>query len=120
MNRSRVFVVQEPYRRGPYGLERAVDITPAGKYGELIPVLGMGKAPFNTEPVIAELADKLRDFNDNDYILAIGAPSLIGYAISLAAYSNGGHVRVLQWDRHLRDYLVSDARLWDEKGKTNV
>ena len=83
---GRVFIPQEPMRRGSDGrLQRSFDLTPARIYGELVVMLPPNKLPLSAAPVIEELRRHLAHFNDDDYLMAVGAPTLIGWATALAA-----------------------------------
>ena len=106
-----VFVPNETTRRGTNGVRVAGrDLTPALAYGALH-VLWEGPVPIAPAQVIARLRAALRDFGDDDYILATGAPHLIGWAIAIAADVNRGRVKTLVWDRETRSYLEAAARL---------
>ena len=41
----------------------------------------------------------MRCFNDDDYLLLLGDPALIGAAMTVASNYNNGNVKVLKWDR---------------------
>ena len=61
---ARVFVVQE---------NPNVNILAAGHYGELIPLLKPGKQiTLSSAPVVRLIRQKLKDYNDEDFILAMG------------------------------------------------
>ena len=45
-----------------------------------------------------------KDFNDKDYLLLIGDPSMIGLACSVAADYNRGRYKVLKYDRRSFTY----------------
>lgn len=108
----RVFIVQEPQRRTVRGIERTVDLTPAAAYGQLIVLLPPNKSPLSGAPVVNELRRALSDFGETDYLLAVGAPTFIGWATALAADANRGRVRMLIWDREARNYIEVAAQLW--------
>ena len=73
-------------------------------YGELEFLLSPTASPFSTGPLIDELKDKLRDFSDEDHLLLVGNPVLIGCSMSIAAEANHGRVRVLQWSGKAQEY----------------
>jgi len=97
---SRVFVVQDQRKRDKKSgeLVSKFDLSSAEKYGEIIYCLTPTARPFASEHVIAGLTRVLRDFGDDDWLLLIGNPCLIGFAVSIASWANGGRVRLLQWD----------------------
>lgn len=103
---SRVFVVQEPLKKRGDRFERKFDIRPAAVYGEIVPLLEPGMTPMTPGPVVTQLFKGLRDFSDDDYLLPIGPPAMIGYATAVAAQMNPtGRVTMLEWDKRLSCYI---------------
>jgi hypothetical protein len=100
-----VYVVQESSGK---------NLAPARDYGSLVYLLS-GKFNHqvvgNTEDLVAHLKQRLRNFGDKDYILAIGDPSAIGAAVAIAANNNGGRVNVLKWDRFKNEYYPVSFQL---------
>lgn len=103
----RVWIVQNQHRwdREAHTFVPKYDVSPAADYGTLFDLLSPTAAPFNSPPIITELTKKLRDFSDDDCLLAIGNPVLIGWATSIAAGFNGGRVRSLQWSGRDQRYI---------------
>ena len=119
VKQGRVFIPQEPMRRGSGGrLQRSFDLTPARIYGELVVMLPPDKLPLSAAPMIEELRRHLSHFNDDDYLMAVGAPTLIGWATALAADSNLGRVNMLVWDRECREYIGVVAQLWGRRPRS--
>lgn len=122
-----VFVVQEPLHRNPNTgmIEPRMTLKAAEGFGKLaylaswraLEILGA----LNT--VIEDIEDKLVDFNDQDYILPVGSPILIGIVSAIAASNNSGRMKMLYWDRHERCYSVLAVCLDDftppQKGQIN-
>lgn len=113
---SRVFVVQNQhyYDKAEGRLVPKFDLSSAEQYGELIFLLGPGAAPFNPVSPIAELNDKLADYGDEDYLLLIGNPCLIGWTVAIAADSNNGFVNLLQWSGKDQSYIPISASLFPD------
>jgi len=91
-----VFVTQENPR---------VDIVSALKWGDLTSLA----APFdqvhlNPGRIVADLRRKLRNFGDDDWLLAMGDPAIIGIAFAIAASINHGRVNLLKWDKIEKSY----------------
>ncbi|MDX9698658.1 MAG: hypothetical protein RBT55_03710 [Rhodocyclaceae bacterium] len=107
MSKNRVFVVQNQHRwnRDNQRFEPKFDLSPAEEFGELVYLLSPTAAPFRPEPVIEELRAKLADFGPDDHLLLVGNPVLIGFAVALAAQSNGGDVSLLQWSGKDQRYI---------------
>jgi hypothetical protein len=69
--------------------------------------------PAQNESIFREVAFKLRQFREIDYLVLIGSPVLIGYAFCKAA----GRVRVvkvLQWDRRGNRYMPISVDMGEE------
>ena len=98
-----VFVVQEMPNR---------DILSAEKYGELVPILPPGyQLILSPGPTVAKIEKVLKAFNEKDYLLLMGDPSLIGVACSIAAKNNIGKYKVLKWDRERRKYYPLEINI---------
>ena len=99
-----VFVVQQQMKFDPEKRElvpRFQSITKAERWGNLEYVLSPSAHPFNPELVLGDIHEKLSGFSDEDYLLLIGNPGLIGMCFSIAAHYNDGKVKLLQWSgRH--------------------
>ena len=111
-----VYVVQNQHRldRRTGTLIPKFDISPAKKYGELSFLLGPTASPFNAEPIVAELHEKLQHYSDDDYIMLIGNPCLIGWSVAIAADYNEGRVNLLQWNLKINDYIPVSATLFGD------
>jgi hypothetical protein len=108
---SRVFVVQEPLK-----MEAGVPV-PRINLGTLKPY---GDVEFlfqwsdfkeddafeDTDAIVRQLREKLHDFCDDDYIVPLGNPAMIGLAIAVASDCNDGRARVLDWMRERGRYRL--------------
>lgn len=119
-----VFVVQEPFHRNSAtgAIEPKMNLEAADSFGEL-KYLASWRALENMgalDTVIDDIEGKLLDFSDEDYILPVGNPILIGIVSAIAACNNSGRMRILYWDRKARTYQVIPVCLEDfpepEKG----
>ena len=108
--KPRVFVVQD-HRRWERGrLVPRFDITDAERFGEIVTLL-----PHDADPNVPgdnprRLMEALQDFNDDDHLLAVGSPVLIGWAYTYAASYNGGRVKTLVWERDPTDRTRRKSR----------
>ena len=91
-----VYVIQEmPYK----------DILSAEEYGELVSIIEPGYQLYiSPEPIVEKVRVALKNFNDEDYLLLIGDPSIIGIACAIACDINMGKLKVLKWDRRRERY----------------
>ena len=96
-NRMTVYVIQEmPYK----------DVLSAEEYGDLKAVVDPGlQLLLSPNPITEKIKKVLKDFNDNDYLLLIGDPSIIGIACAVASDINMGRFKVLKWDRRREKYF---------------
>ncbi len=87
------------------------NLLPAAEYGNLQVLLPSGQVMMATAPTIGALRRQLREFSDDDYLLAIGDPIAIGLATAIAAGFNSGKVKMLKWDRQEHRYYALEADL---------
>jgi len=113
-----VFVVQNQRRldRAKNAYVPKFDLNPALEYGKLVYLLSPTAKPFEPEPVIDELHEKLGNYDDDDYLLLVGNPMLIGWAVAIAGEYNYGRVRTLQWSGKDNRYLSVNAQLFPVDG----
>lgn len=106
-----VYVVQRATYRDGKTLRDKYDLSPAEAFGPLVELLEPDTKPFDTEPVIDLLYDRLEDFGDDDYLICIGNPILLSLAVSVAIDINDGRVKLLQWNGRVGKYVAVDADL---------
>jgi len=91
-----VFVTQENPR---------VDILPAAQWGEITSLATpFDQITVNPGRFVAHIKRKLKRFDDDDWLLAMGDPAIIGIAFAIAAGANSGRVNMLKWDKMERQY----------------
>ena len=54
--------------------------------------------------MISTLQDSLKDFSDDDYLLAIGNPTAMVMA-GIIASQNNKKLKMLYWDSKVKDYI---------------
>lgn len=111
---ARVFVVQRSYMKDGAGiLVERFNLDPATKFGQLVDLLSPSAKPFYIpDQLVGELMVKLRNYNpDLDYVLCVGNPILIGWAIAIASHRGGGRVSCLQWHGIDREYMPVHANI---------
>lgn len=84
----------------------------AKQWGDLCYLLSPTASPFHPEGIIAELNEKLSAFKNDDFLLLIGNPALIGAASAIAARINGGRIKCLQWSGRHSNYVEIFFTLW--------
>lgn len=103
-----VYVIQEPTRRNRTTgeLEPTFDLTPASIYGELKVMLPPGPVMLSPQPMLDKMHHELRNYCDDDYILAVGPTAAISAVGGIAGKYNRGHYSLLQWDRKAQAYII--------------
>jgi hypothetical protein len=114
---AKVYAIQNQHRwdQGKGEFVPKFDLSSAKQYGDVEYLLTPTAAPFNSGPVVKELKQKLSWFGDNDSLLLIGNPVLIGCAVAIAAKVNNGRVKVLQWSGTDRRYVAVQLDLGVEE-----
>lgn len=102
---GKVYCVTEPitYRDGEP--KQLFDITPATKYGDIEILAKHNHNMFASVPMVRFFRDKLSTFCDDDYILPVGDPVIIGTVTAIASDINNGRVNLLKWDKREHKYL---------------
>lgn len=113
--KPRVFIVHEPLKfdRGSGQMRRWADLTPASEFGELIFILPPGQPPIDPRATLPKLQEALKDFSDDDHLLAIGQPALLAWAAAIAARAANGRIRVLVWQTSIKRYTSIAASVWN-------
>jgi len=92
------------------------NILSAEKYGKLKVCLPENRQiVLSPGPTVFKLRKILKDFNDDDFLLMMGDPSIIGVACAIVAQNNIGRFSVLKWDRQEAKYYPIKFNL-NEKG----
>lgn len=110
-----VFAVQQQMRFDQDTKEltpRFTSINKAERWGKILYILSPSAHPFNPEIVLGDMHEKLFRFNDNDHLLLIGNPGLIGMATTIAAHYNDGSVKLLQWSGRHSEYVEIVAKIY--------
>ena len=95
-----VYIIQKVPRR---------DFSSAEKYGKLKPVVPYHEQiALSPGPVVFSAQKILKNFCDDDYLLLVGDPSIIGACCAIASRYNNGRYKVLKWDRLERRYFPID------------
>lgn len=89
------------------------DLSPAEEFGAFSYLLTPTASPFNPSNIIPELREALQDFSDDDHLLLVGNPVLIGWATAIAADYNDGRVSVLQWSGKDHRYIPVSAQVFE-------
>ena len=109
MKKGKVYVVQENPK---------FSVLTAGQYGELSVLLPFGtQVVLSVAPTLQVIRKKLKDFSDDDYLVAIGDPTAIAIACMVAAEVNRGVVNMLKWDKREKMYYPVTIDMLGRKEK---
>ena len=93
---NKVYITQENPR---------VNIVSAAKWGDFEPLTNpFDQIHINPIRLVTQIRRKLRGFSDEDWLLAMGDPAIIGVSFAIAAEINHGRVNMLKWDRMEKSY----------------
>ena len=114
--RGKVFIIHEVMKRNAKGdMVSAYDFRKAAEYGDLEVCLPPGRVTLAPGPTVQLLTEKLRNFCDEDYLIADGDPSAIAIAGAIAAANNRGRFKLLKWDANMRQYIKVDVTLYPHR-----
>lgn len=118
-NKPRVFIPQEPMRfdHASQQMVSIMNFSKALEYGEPIVCLPSGPVALSPTPTMFKLRDCLRDFCDDDYLIAVGDPTVIAIASMIAADNNRGRVKLLKYDRDQRGYIKVEINIHHKLGQ---
>lgn len=110
-----VYVVQKQMRfdqeKGEL-VPRFPSIFRAERWGKLSFILSPSAHPFNSDTVVGDIHEKMRKFSDDDFLLLVGNPCLIGMVTAIAAHYNDGRVKFLQWSGQRGDYTEIVSKIF--------
>ena len=108
VGKKTVFLIQE----NPY-----INVLSAQEYGDIVLLFESGQQiMFSPQPAIKKLRRKLKDFDDNDYLLMMGDPAAMGIACCIASDINRGRFKILKWDKIQKRYYSVAVNIY-EKGE---
>jgi hypothetical protein len=93
------------------------NFTDALRFGDLVFVTSSDLNALESSPrnaqVTSEIVRKLATFTEDDYLLLVGSPVLIGVCFHVAAINLGdaGKIKLLQWDRQSTCYVPLSVSL---------
>lgn len=89
----------------------SINLEPARLFGELVVMLPPNANRLHINPLVVALREQMKDFGPDDYVIAVGDPSLIAAASCIATKKTGGLLRILKWDRQSSSYIPVEANV---------
>lgn len=110
---SNVYVPQQPskYDQTSRLWIPTINLEPAQKFGEVIVMLPPNANRLHSAPLAAAIKERMKDFCEDDYIVALGDPSLIAVAACIATKKTNGLLRMLKWDRIQSHYICVEMNV---------
>jgi len=110
--KPKVYVPQEPSRYDAAFNARVptVDLRPATLFGDVTVMLPSNVTGMLMAPIVTALKEKLAAFSDQDFLVAIGDPSIIAAASGIVLKKNG-RMKMLKWDKRIKAYAVVEIEL---------
>jgi hypothetical protein len=111
---SKVYIPQVPskFDHGSGLWIPTVNMTAAHRYGEFVEMLPPGANRLATAPLTQALKEKMAGYKKEDYLVAIGDPSIIAISSAIAVDRTSGLLRLLKWDRQTNDYILVEVKIW--------
>jgi hypothetical protein len=109
---SKVYVPQIPsrYDGGTNLWIPTINIKPAEQFGEVVVMLPPAAARSGIDACAAVIAERMSDYRAEDYLVAVGDPTL--YAIAAVhAHARTGVLRMLKWDRLKSGYVLEEVEV---------
>ena len=117
MPRGKVYITQDVLKRDKETgiMMPTMDFRKALEYGDLEVCLPEGRLGLVPGPTIQMLKAKLRDFCDDDYIVAVGDPSVVAMVGAICSEVNMGRFKMLKWDRDSKQYISVSIDLFNRR-----
>lgn len=109
----KVYVPQMPsrYDSATHLWIPTVNLSHAENFGEIVVLLPPNANRLHLSPLIVALKEQMTNYGPEDYVVAVGDPSLIAAAACIAARKTGGLLRILKWDRQTSQYIAAEAQI---------
>jgi hypothetical protein len=88
-----------------------MNMEPARKHGELVVLLPPNANRLHIMPLLTALREGMATYTADDWIVAVGDPSLLAAAACIAARKTGGLLRMLKWDKMSSDYIAMEMNI---------
>lgn len=108
----RVFIPQisEHYDKHAGRFVPTFDFSSAAVFGQLTPILDRADDPMFLPTLMGKIGAALDDFRPDDYFIAVGDPSVIA-ACSGFIFQKWNAMKMLKWDKHLKQYIQLEIDL---------
>jgi hypothetical protein len=110
MDIARVFLPQVAEKFDPTIGRKvpAFDFSAAAQFGQLTEVLEPGDNPLFIARITPKIRAALEDFGENDYLLAVGDPTVIAICAGLILRRRKT-LKMLKWERNSKTYIALEV-----------
>jgi hypothetical protein len=88
-----------------------MNLDSAKRYGDITVLLPPNANRLNTAPLVNVIKVLMGGYTIDDFIVAVGDPSLIGICVAIASRATGGKFNMLKWDRLTSDYIKVEVAI---------
>lgn len=88
-----------------------INIKPAAAFGTVVIMLPAAANRTGIEACASSIAHQMEDYGPDDYLVAVGDPTLYAVAACHAAKRAGGVLRMLKWDRLAAGYILEEVNV---------
>jgi hypothetical protein len=84
-----------------------MDVSDAGRFGEVETLLPAGTEFYAANDVTSIVKQRLYDldYGQDDFVVAVGSPSIMAIVFAVAARRSNGVLNMLVWDRQTSRYM---------------
>ena len=102
-----VYVIQQPAPN--------INILSASDYGYLVICLpNRDQAILSTAPYVQKMRKNLQDIRKQDYLLAVGDPTIIALSAIIASEQTNGQFNMLKWDKREHRYYPLEVDMYQK------
>jgi hypothetical protein len=107
MQSPRVFIPQviEKWDANNDRFVPVYDFASAAEYGMITTILDRNDNPLFLARLTSKIRTTLKDFNDDDYFVAVGDPSVVAICAGLIL-RRSNNLKLLKWDKRTGRYIV--------------
>jgi hypothetical protein len=85
-----------------------VNLRSAEKFGAIVECLPAGAGRLHLAQLVIALRERMDGISADDWIVAVGDPSLIA-AAAVIMFKRTGALRLLKWDRMEKQYIAAEV-----------
>jgi len=88
-----------------------VNLSAAQRYGDIVELLPQDARRVAIGPLVEVLKERLTKYAADDFFVALGDPALIAATAAIIGKKTGGKLRMLKWDKDVKDYFLVEIQV---------